>query len=129
ISMKAREPIEDAVVNVFLHDEHEHLVYHCEGSALVGQTIDLLPGRTESLQFRLVANLLPGTYWLGTEIRGRASDGGHRRLVDWQPRRLPVTVVGTSEATGTANLFATCQWKDMAKGRLTPRQVPCVKEA
>lgn len=129
VAVTSRESVSDARIVILFHDEHEQLVYQCEGGSLTGRAIGLSPGLPQVLRFRLVANLLPGTYWIGSEIRGQTDPKKPLRLLDDRPRRLPLTVVGVGEAVGTANLFATCRHGDPHARRASPLSLRYAKEA
>ena len=93
-----------------MRDDRDHDVYECVMGSIGAATVDLAPGETMSTRFQFVANLLPGTYRIGSIVRGRPAgeiDSG-RRTLDRNPHRLHLTVTGLATARGSANLFASC---------------------
>lgn len=101
------ESLPGARLEISLRDSQETLIYQTSTPSRYLQA-----GTHASQVIRLTLNLLPGTYWLGLAVYGRCQVSGRQQLVEWRPNRLPITIRGDSEATGTANLFAVCQCHD-----------------
>ena len=108
--LTANRAIRDAELGFFVRDDRDHEVYECVMGSIGTATVDLAPGETMSTRFQFIANLLPGTYRIGSIVRGRPAgeiDSG-RRMLDRNPHRLHLTVTGPATARGSANLFASC---------------------
>lgn len=111
LELTADKAIADTSVGFFVRDEQDNEIYRTSLDQLQGELIHLEPGRTARARFRLSANLLPGTYSIGSVVYGRTTDVDYhmRELMDSSPGRVQLTISGAEDARGTANLFATCE--------------------
>lgn len=110
VELVARRRIDEAAVGFFVRDADDAEIYACTMESLGVDPIDLAPGQSLRARFRLSANLLPGSYWIGSMVHGRPAgeESGGRVCFDRTPNRQQLTIVGGSEARGSANLFAAC---------------------
>lgn len=108
--LTAEHCIREAGMGFFLRDEKDNELYATAMEHLGVDPIDLEPGRRLRARFRFAANLVPGTYWIGSIVHGKpANDAAAGRItLDRNPNRLQLTVAGSNDATGSANLFASC---------------------
>lgn len=125
IELVAAEPIEEAGLGFFLRGEEDSELYVCGMERLGAEPVDLGAGGRLRARFQFTANLVPGTYWIGSMVHGRAGDLVlHGRVpLDRSPNRLQLTVTGDSAASGSANLFATCETDLLPRGPWSGRAV------
>ena len=110
-------PIADATIGFSVHDERGQELFEARTEDLGVPPTDLAAGSKLAARFRFAANLLPGTYWIGSSVRGRPPGViGDAPLLELTPNRLQLAVVGASEGRGSANLFAQCA-ADVASAR------------
>lgn len=111
MELLAAEPIGEAGLGFFLKDERDCELYACGMEGAGADPVDLAPGEVLRATFRFSCNLLPGVYWIGTQVHGRTGElAEHGRLpIDRTPNRLQLLVAGSAAAEGSANLFAACE--------------------
>lgn len=106
----ARQPIAEASLGFFVRDSSDSDVYMATMESLGSDPVDLEPGQSLRVRFRLAANLVPGVYWIGSMVHGRPANesAAGRICFERTPNRQQIAVLGGSEVRGTANLFAGC---------------------
>jgi lipopolysaccharide transport system ATP-binding protein len=107
----AKNAIREASIGFFMRDANDTEVYSCTMESLGAEPVDLRPGETIRVRFRLSANLIPGEYWIGSMLHGRPSSdhrSAGRVCFEHTPNRAQLAVAGGSEIGGCANLFASC---------------------
>lgn len=113
----------EAGLGFFLRDEKDNELYASAMDSLGSDPVELEPGRRLKARFRLVANLVPGTYWIGSIVHGKPDNDriAGRITLDRNANRVQLTVVGSNEASGSTNLFASCMTtEDDAEESRTP---------
>ncbi|MBX9652385.1 ABC transporter ATP-binding protein [bacterium] len=110
--LTARNAIEEASIGFFIRDVNDTEVYACSMESLGVEPMDLAAGETLRVRFRMSANLVPGSYGIGSVLHGRPSldrkTSAGRICFEHTPNRQQLAVVGGSEVRGSANLFAGC---------------------
>lgn len=110
VRLHTARPLTDATIGFFVRDEQDNEIYYTETDRLHGDRIELGAGDEIQVRFRISANLLPGVYSIGSAVWAKTHPDHHEReMIDRNPNRLQLTVVGAQEARGTVNLFAACE--------------------
>jgi lipopolysaccharide transport system ATP-binding protein len=107
----ARQRIEQASIGFFVRDTDDTEIYGCSMESVGVDPVDLEPGQSLRVRFRLSANLVPGMYGIGSMLHGRPASDHHtsgRFGFEHTPNRQQLTVIGGAEVRGSANLFADC---------------------
>ena len=106
----AAQRIREASLGFFVCNEQDVEVYACSTESLGQENVDLEAGQTIRTRFWFSANLVPGTYWIGSILHGRPEGGkSGRETIDRNPNRVQLTIAGPIESQGSANLFASCE--------------------
>ena len=108
----AQNQIDEASIGFFVRDVNDSEIYACSMESLGVEPVNLAPGETLRVRFRMSANLVPGVYGIGSVLHGRPSldrtTSAGRICFEHTPNRQQLAVTGGSEVRGCANLFAGC---------------------
>lgn len=112
----AARRIRELSVGFTVQDEGANTLFAVRAEELGAAPADLAPGETLRTRFRFAANLLPGTYWIGTELRGRTDcqPSSEPIILEQTPTRVQLAVTGAAEGRGAVNLFASAD-QDLAR--------------
>ncbi|MGL4463855.1 MAG: ABC transporter ATP-binding protein, partial [Planctomycetia bacterium] len=111
VELTAASAIAETSVGITVVDAHNQEVYGCRIDTLGHDPVDLPASGKLTVRFQLETNLAPGSYSIGTVVRGRPETDGfaHPMSLEQNPHRLQLTVQGATESWGPANLFAACE--------------------